>query len=114
MSDCARFLRQMLLAEVGEAGQARLAAAVADVGAPSEGGPALAHDVASRYARGAGFARVEAGAVDVDELAPLAMARVAAAREVLAGSRAALASMRSALGLVDAGGSTSCGSQTRR
>lgn len=114
MSDYVRFLRQMLLAEVGETGQARIAAAVAAVGAPSNAGPTLAHDVASRYARGAGFARVEAGAVDVDALAPVAIVRVAAAREVLAGSRAALASMRAALGLADAVGATSCESQKRR
>jgi hypothetical protein len=88
----ARFLRQVILPEIGAAGQRRIEAARASVG-----GDGLAHEVASRYARGAGFAAVSPGAIDVDALAPASIAADPAARAVLAGSRAALAEMRRAL-----------------
>ena len=88
MSDPARFVRQILLPEIGERGQARIGAATAAVG-----GPSLAHEVASRYAAGAGFAGVAPGEIDVDALAPLQIATIAPAREVLAGARAALAAL---------------------
>ncbi|MFT3776160.1 MAG: hypothetical protein QM820_63260 [Minicystis sp.] len=87
-----RFLRQVLLPEIGEAGQRRLGASEAAVG-----GEGIAHEVAARYAEGAGFAAIVAGPVDVEALAPQAIVRTTAAREVLAGSRAALAEMRRAL-----------------
>jgi hypothetical protein len=88
----ARFLRQVLLPEIGEAGQRRIAAAAASIG-----GTGLAHEVASRYAIGAGFATVTAGDVDVDTLAPADLVTSEAARAVLAGARAALIEMRRAL-----------------
>jgi len=99
VSDAARHLRQMLLPEIGMAGQARLGAATARVGvSPSERGAAgLAHEIATRYALGAGFARVEPGRIDVASLAPRAIVEQEAAREVLAGARAALAAIRDAL-----------------
>ncbi len=90
----ARFLRQVLLPEIGEAGQQRIEASSAAVA-----GAGLAHEVASRYALGAGFGAVTGGRIDVDALAPGAVVSSGsqAAREVLAGARAALAAMRRAL-----------------
>jgi hypothetical protein len=87
-----RFLRQALLPEVGERGQARLAAATADVA-----GEGLAHEVACLYAIGAGFSGVGPGPIDLDALAPLALVTGGPAREVLAGARAALLAMRRGL-----------------
>jgi hypothetical protein len=87
-----RFLRQAMLSEVGERGQARLAGATARVA-----GDGLAHEVACRYAIGAGFAGVAPGVVDLDALAPRDVVTTAPAREVLAGVRAALLAMRGAL-----------------
>ncbi len=107
MADPARFLRQILLPEIGEAGQERLGRSVARVGrddataARDGASAALAHEVAERYARGAGFARVEPGHVAIDALAPPDVVRDEAARAVLAGSRAALAALRDACGVVD-------------
>lgn len=99
MTDAAvRHLRQVLLPEIGPEGQRRIAAAVARVGAPPGAPPSLAHDVAERYARGAGFGAIEPGAIDVDALAPSGLVHSRAAREVLAGARAALAAMRAAIG----------------
>jgi hypothetical protein len=88
-----RFVRQVLLPEVGEAGQRRIEASSAAVA-----GEGPAHEVASRYALGAGFARVVPGPIDVDALAPAGLVRDARAREILAGARAALAEMRRAIG----------------
>jgi hypothetical protein len=76
----------VLVAEIGEIGQQRIDMAIAGVG-----GDGLVHEIAATYARGAGFARVEAGVIDVDALAPASVVKHAAARDVLAGSRAALA-----------------------
>lgn len=92
MSDAARFLRQVLLPEIGQAGQARIRAKAAAVG----GGSSLSHEVAELYARAAGFREITPGSIDVDALAPLAEVRSLAAREVLAGARAALAAVRAA------------------
>jgi molybdopterin/thiamine biosynthesis adenylyltransferase len=92
--DLSRFVRQVLLPEIGEAGQARLGEAEAAVG-----GAGLAHEVAARYAEGAGFGAVVAGPIDVDALAPPAIVRTDAAREALAGARAALAEIRRAVGM---------------
>ncbi|WP_433927684.1 hypothetical protein AB3662_31835 [Sorangium cellulosum] len=110
--DDPRYLRQVLLAEVGPEGQARLGAATARVlgGGGGGGAPPLAHEVAERYARGAGFGAVAAGAIDLDALAPTDLVTSPAARAVLAGARAALAEMRAALGL----GSARPGSTTPR
>ena len=90
----ARFLRQILLPEIGEAGQQRLGEASAAVA-----GTGLAHEVAARYAEGAGFGHVAPGVIDVDALAPTSIVKDARAREVLAGARAALREMRGALGM---------------
>ena len=92
--DMERFVRQVLLPEIGEAGQMRIVEAEAAIA-----GAGLAHEIAARYAEGAGFGAVVAGAVDVEALAPASIVGVDAAREVLAGSRAALAEMRRALEL---------------
>lgn len=95
MSDNARYVRQILLPQIGAEGQARIEAATAAVG----GRGLLSHEVAELYARAAGFRAVAPGAVDVGELAPLSDVRSMAAREVLAGSRAALAAIREAASL---------------
>jgi molybdopterin/thiamine biosynthesis adenylyltransferase len=89
-----RFVRQVLLPEIGEAGQAAIGRASAALAGPPGD---LAHAVASDYAAAAGFARVTAGVIDVDALAPAAITRDPSARAVLAGSRAALAAVRAAL-----------------
>lgn len=91
MTDAARYLRQILLPEIGEAGQARIEAAAAPVG-----GGGLAHEVAARYALAAGFAAVTPSPIDVDALGPGAIVALRAPREVLAGSRAALRAIRDA------------------
>ncbi|AGP39095.1 hypothetical protein [Sorangium cellulosum] len=95
--DDPRYLRQVLLAEIGPEGQARLGAATACV-LGGDGAPPLAREVAERYARGAGFGALAEGALDVDALAPADLVASPAARAVLAGARAALAEMRAALG----------------
>jgi hypothetical protein len=96
--DARRFVRQVLLPEIGASGQLRIEASVARVAAPeSAASPPLAHEVAERYAWGAGFGAVEEGPIDVASLAPHPLVRTAAAGEVLAGARAALAAMRAAL-----------------
>jgi hypothetical protein len=91
--DAARFVRQVLLPEIGASGQARIGAATAPVG-----GSGAAHDVAARYARGAGFAAVADGPLDRAALAPIDACANDAARDVLAGARAALAAIRAAVG----------------
>lgn len=92
MIDRARHLRQILVAEIGEAGQARIANAEAMVL-----GTGLAHEVAARFAEGAGFARLLTGEVSEAALAP-AFVHLPAARAVLSGSRSALREIRRALG----------------
>jgi len=87
----ARFVRQMLLPEIGIEGQARIGQATAEVA-----GASPAHAVARLYAEGAGFGAIAAGPIDLDALAPLTIVSSPAAREVLAGSRAALAAIRRA------------------
>src|SRR5262249_3284771 len=94
--DRARYARQIMLVEIGEDGQSRLEGPTATVG-----GDGLAHEVAEAYARRAGIERIERGTID-GRLAP-AFLENAAARAVVAGSRAALAVMRAALRM---GGST--------
>ena len=88
-----RFLRQVLLPEIGAAGQARIGEATAAVA-----GEGLAHEVAERYARGAGFGAIAPGAIEVAALAPAAVVTAPAAAAVLAGARAALAEIRAAIG----------------
>lgn len=80
--DAERFVRQMLVAEIGEAGQIALGSAEARVL-----GPSLGHEVARRYAQGAGFGGLTEGAIDAAVEVELVDP---AAREVLLGSRAAL------------------------
>jgi hypothetical protein len=94
VSAAARFLRQVLLAEIGDEGQRRITASVARVGGDPR---SLAHDIATLYARGAGFRAVAPSPIDVAALAPEALVTSPAAREVLAGSRAALAEIRRAI-----------------
>ncbi|MGK3991921.1 hypothetical protein [Sorangium sp. So ce1024] len=100
--DDPRYLRQVLLAEIGPEGQAKIGAATARVLGGGDGAPPLAHEVAERYARGAGFGALEKGAIDLDALAPADLVTSPPARAVLAGARAALAEMRAALGLASA------------
>jgi hypothetical protein len=83
----------MLVAEIGEAGQARLAQAVAPLS-----GDGLAHEIATAYASRAGIGRVVRGAIDERSLVP-AFLEEPAVRSVVAGSRAALAAIRRALGM---------------
>ncbi len=84
--DAERFVRQMLVAEIGQAGQRSICAGEAAVL-----GPSPAHGVAERYARAAGFERLVPGEIS-DDLAPSFVVEPAA-RAVLAGSRAALAAI---------------------
>jgi hypothetical protein len=90
----ARYLRQILLPEIGDRGQRAIAAGTAEVSAPG-----LAGEVAERYARAAGFEAIAAAEIDVGVLAPASIVRSLPAREVLAGARVALAAMRAAVGL---------------
>jgi hypothetical protein len=85
-----RFERQVLL--YGQNGQRSVDASAARVA-----GPTAAHAVAESYARAAGFARIEPGAIDVEYFAPVSMTIHAGPRDVLAGARAALAEIRSAI-----------------
>lgn len=93
MSSAARFLRQVLLTEIGSEGQRRIGERAAHVGGDDT---SLAHEVGSLYARGAGFARILPGPIDIDDLAPEHLVREPTAREVLAGARAALRELRRA------------------
>jgi hypothetical protein len=86
-----QFVRQMLVAEVGEAGQARLEAATFALA-----GDGLAHQIAQAYAARAGVGSVVQGPIDEGALVP-SFVENAAARSVVAGSRAALAAMRAIL-----------------
>ena len=95
MSDRARYARQMRLVEIGESGQARLEGGVAAVL-----GQGLCHEIATAYAARAGMGRLVAGTIDEAKLAPPFLEN-AAARAVVAGSRAALSCLRAALGSVN-------------
>ncbi|AKT39148.1 thiamine biosynthesis protein ThiF [Chondromyces crocatus] len=94
-----RYLRQALLPEVGSEGQALLASATAAILEPGAGSAEdrLTHEVAERYARGAGFGALTPGAIDRDALAPPELVTSPEAAAVLAGARAALAAVRAAL-----------------
>ena len=91
MQDRSLYLRQILVTEIGLEGQTRLAQGTAAVG-----GAGLAHEVATRYALGAGMARVVEGAIDLGAAAPDFLVDPAT-RAVAAGARAALRAMRLAL-----------------
>ena len=60
--DAERFVRQMLVAEIGEAGQRAICAGEAAVL-----GQSAAHRVAERYARAAGFQRLAPGGADMTQ-----------------------------------------------
>ena len=90
MSQQLRYARQLLLVEIGENGQRLLQAASADLG-----GVGLDHEVAVAYATRAGIGNIGCGAID-GTLAPSFLENPAA-RAVVAGSRAALSAMRTAL-----------------
>ena len=92
MSELRRYARQMLLAEIGEDGQRRVASATAAVT-----GEGLAHEVATSYASRAGIGILAPGDIDERALAPSFLEH-AAPRAVVAGSRASLAALRAALG----------------
>jgi hypothetical protein len=89
----ARFVRQVLLPEIGAAGQRRIEAAPAAIA-----GDGLAHEIASRYAIAAGFAGTAPGPIDVGALAPAELVHDPRAREILAGARAALGEIRRVVG----------------
>ena len=82
----------MLLPEIGEEGQRRLGSATAAVA-----GEGLAHEIAVSYATRAGVGHIVPGAID-ELLAPSFLA-IDATRAMVAGSRAALAALRAALGI---------------
>lgn len=88
----ARFVRQILVPEIGEEGQRRILASSARVGEAS-----LAGEVASLYARAAGFREVASGAIDQEALGGGGVIRNESAKQVLAGSRATLAAIRDAI-----------------
>ena len=70
-----RFVRQVLLPEIGIEGQARIGQATAAVG-----GDSPAHQIATLYAEGAGFGALAAGPIDLDALAPRAIVSSPAAQ----------------------------------
>jgi hypothetical protein len=92
--DAARYLRQILLAEIGAPGQERIGAATAQVK-----GPTAAHGVAELYARRAGFGSVGDAAATLEPGAADEAVRTPSARDLLAGARLALAEMRRAAGM---------------
>lgn len=96
--DDRRTLRQRLVAEIGDAGQARISAARAVIA-----GDGLAADVEARYLRGAALGAVESDANATPARAAIeggveALGVDAAAGAVIAGSARALATIRRALG----------------
>lgn len=84
----ARYARQLLLPEIGAIGQARIMDATANID-----GDGLAHEVARRYVERAGFGSVAAGAI----AAAPAWVKHDTARDVLAGSRAAVSALLTVL-----------------
>jgi hypothetical protein len=90
VNDLRRFARQIIVDGVGEDGQRRLAEATASVG-----GHGLAHEIATSYASRAGVGRIAAGSID--PALETEFLELAAARAVVAGSRAALATIRGAV-----------------
>jgi hypothetical protein len=86
--------RQVQLVEIGEVGQARIAARIARVPASDEASP-LEALVATRYAARAGFAAVEAGEGERDNVPSWVVHPAAAA--VVSGSLAALRELRGAV-----------------
>jgi len=91
--DGERFVRQILLPEIGAEGQALI-----QRGSAAVAGDGLAAEIAIRYARCAGFGVVSEGDIDIDALAPASVVASEPARAVVAGARATLAELRVALG----------------
>jgi len=87
-----RYTRQVRLAEVGEAGQARLASAHACVH-----GDGMAADVEARYLRGAGVSVTHATTHPNEDMPGWLLALGPGARDVAAGAYAALSVMRAVL-----------------
>lgn len=100
MSDEARYLRQILLSEIGREGQKRISRGRARVG-----GNGLCYEIAEQYARGAGFGSIEEGEIIMDELAPNTIIASPVCAQVCAGARAALRAMREAIFNQEPGGS---------
>ena len=92
--DPARHLRQILLAEIGELGQQRIARATAQV---LGSGPE--HAIAALYAERAGFASLAPAPSVARSHDDDRVIRTPAARDVLDGARLALAEMRRAVGM---------------
>lgn len=84
--DRRRYLRQILLPEIGEAGQAKICAATAEVRGAGE--------VAELYAIRAGFQGISMG---VAAEVPPGLVEIPGARAVLAGALTALRAMHEAL-----------------
>lgn len=94
----ARYVRQVMLPQIGEKGQQRICASVAAVAAPAEAeGEYNAHRVACLYAERAGFMATCSGTIAVETLAPSSLLSHAAARQALAGARAVVACLHQAL-----------------
>lgn len=92
--DAERFVRQILVVEIGEAGQRALGAACADVG-----GEGVACEVAERYARRAGFGSIGPAPVALDAGVPADWVADESARSALAGARSAVRAIASTVGL---------------
>lgn len=90
--DRERFVRQILLPEIGEEGQKAIGSGTAHVL-----GPSLAHEVARLYAERAGFTHLAEAPGELDPGVPREWVENDAARAVLAGARAALRSIAAAL-----------------
>jgi hypothetical protein len=90
--DAERFLRQLVLPEIGEAGQRAIGAGTAHVL-----GATGAHEVARVYAQRAGFEKLAEAPAALDAGVPEDWIEAPAAREVLAGARAAARAIVAAL-----------------
>ncbi len=90
--DAERFVRQILLAEIGEAGQRAIGAATAHVL-----GPTSAHEVARLYAQRAGFETLAEGPAALEPGVPDDWVEAPAARDMVAGARAAARAIVAAL-----------------
>lgn len=87
----ARFLRQILVSEIGQSGQTKIERAVAELPVA-----AAEAEVAELYARRAGFAEVRFEPA-TEQLAQTWTAQSLSVRAVLAGSRCALLAIRRAV-----------------
>ena len=95
----ALYLRQIMLPQIGEAGQRRICSAASPVAASKDMNERLvrtAHEVATRYALRAGFQRTAPGGIVMEEEAPSEWLAQPVARAFLAGARSALRAVRQA------------------